>query len=114
MHRRFLSVLVAIHALQTFWLASTFAVQPIEAVDDRSASNQGRFITPAPVYPFLVYGDTHEWTARVAFDERGNAFEAVLIRSTGSSQLDNTITNWIKGHWKSFVGKPTTLVTSAK
>ena len=62
----------------------------------------------------LVYGDTREWTARVAFDAHGAATEAVIIRSSGSPQLDNTITHWIIGHWKALGGKPTTLVTSAK
>ena len=113
MRVKFLSALVALFVLQTHWLASVSAAQFVETQDALSTGD-GRFLTPVPPYPFLVDGDTHQWTARVAFNERGAATEAVLIRSTGSAQLDNTITRWIRTHWKSLGGKPATLVTSGK
>ena len=113
MRKGFFSGLTLLCALQLVWLASVQAAPSTETREVYS-SGDGRFVTPAPQYPFIVDGDTHIWAARVAFGERGDVTEAVLIRSTGSGQLDNTITRWIFANWKSLGGKPATLVTFGK
>ena len=107
-----LLVSLAVCAPPMLWAASAHGAQPTADHGDHFLGN-GRFVTPEPQYPMLVYGDTREWTARVAFDAHGTATAAVIIRSSGSPQLDNMIVDWIVTHWKSLDGKPTTLVTSA-
>ena len=69
-----------------------------------------RFLTPHPPYP--LEARIQRWdgtcTVRVEFAATGQVTSAVIVKTSGSAIFDDNSTRWIKRHWKSLEGKPST------
>ncbi len=71
--------------------------------------------TPVPPYPYQAVRARLEGsgTAKVSFDETGKAISVTMVKSTGSSVLDDNTIAYGFANWRSMRGKMTSFVPVA-